>query len=456
MKEIRFVDVGEGITEGHFQKWLVKDGDAVKEDQPIGQIETDKAVVNIPAPISGTIKLAVRENSDVKVGDLIATVMAPEDMKQASPAPQQPKPKQDEAPLPPSMLKAPASTIPFEGAKPGASLTELTLQSTPPKIDINKLQNAAAPQAAAPVQKPAQVTAPVHEVIATPYVRKMAHDNKIDIDKVVGTGPEGRILENDIKNLMMKGAMQQKPVPKFSEVLEEQHGAEIERVPLSQTRKAIARNMELSWSIPRAVHMDKINATKLYEITKSEKENAAKLGIKLTFLPFIIKAVVEGLKESPTVNASYDHDRQELIVKKYYNIGLAAEAKDGLKVIVIKNADKKSIMDLAKEIQQLHQKILDNTISIEEMRDSTFTITNIGSLGGGYFSVPMINYPEAAILGVHLIQDEPIVQNGQIVIGKVLPISLSFDHRVFDGAEAARFSNAVKKYLEDPEFLEML
>ncbi len=457
MKELRFVDVGEGITEGHFQKWLVKDGDAVKEDQTIAQIETDKAVVNIPAPASGTIKLAARENSEIKVGDLIATIITPGDTKQPSPSPpMQPQPNAAEAPLPPSKLTAPAT--PRDAAmraKPGTSLSDMMLQATPPVINLDKLQSAAGDEK--PLPSPSPAPKPQQkEIIATPYVRKMAYDNNIDISKIIGTGPGGRVLENDLKSAMMKGSMQRKPVPKFSEVLEEQHGHDIERVPLSQTRKAIARNMELSWSIPRAVHMDKINATKLWDITTREKGNAAKMGVKLTFLPFIIKAVVQALKQSPTVNASYDHDRQELIVKKYYNIGLAAEAKDGLKVIVIKDADKKGIIDLAKDIQQLHDKILGGTIAIDEMRDSTFTITNIGSLGGGYFSVPMINYPEAAILGVHLIRDEPVVQDGKIVVGKVLPISLSFDHRIFDGAEAAKFANAVKTYIEDPDFLEML
>ena len=206
-------------------------------------------------------------------------------------------------------------------------------------------------------------------------------------------------------------------MPKFSEVLEEKHSDNIERVPMSQTRKAIARNMELSALIPRAVHMDLLNASPLYNVVSKEKPNVEKLGIKLTFLPFIIKAAIEAIKESPNFNSSYDHDTQEIVLKKYYNIGIAAEAPDGLKVIVIKNADKKSIVELAKEIQELHKKILDQTISIEEMRDSTFTITNIGSLGGGFLSVPMINYPEVAILGIHTIRDWPMITDGQVKIG---------------------------------------
>jgi pyruvate dehydrogenase E2 component (dihydrolipoamide acetyltransferase) len=202
--------------------------------------------------------------------------------------------------------------------------------------------------------------------------------------------------------------------------------------------------------------MDLINANHIYDIVHSHKEAAAKMGIKLTFLPFIIKAVVEALKENPGFNSSYDHDSQEIIYKKYYNIGIAAEAPDGLKVAVIKDADKKSIMQIAKEIQELSQKVKDKSISLEEMRDSTFTITNIGSLGGGFLSVPMINYPEVAILGIHLIREMPVVEKGEIKVGKVLPFSLTFDHRVVDGAEAVLFGNAIIEYLEDPEFLQML
>jgi len=414
VKEIKFVDVGEGITEGHLQKWLVKDGDTVKEDQAVGQIETDKAIVNIPAPISGRITLVAKENTDVKVGDTLATVGDG---------------AQDTEP------------------KKAAPAAEKSVQQAP------VAQTSAAHVAAEPDAKAAGET---KELLATPYVRKLARDLGIDLSKVTGTGPQGRVLENDVKTFANNGTVPKKLVPKFSEVLEEQHGGEIERVPMSQLRKTIAKNMELSWTIPRAVHMDIADAGQLFEIVKLEKVNAEKSGFKLTFLPFMIKAVVEALKENPRFNSSYDHDRQEIIVKKYYSIGLAAESPDGLKVVVIKNADKKSISEIAKEIMALHKKVLDNTISLEEMHDGTFTITNIGSLGGGYLSVPMINYPEVGILGVHMIKEVPVVQDGKIVIGRQLPFSLVFDHRVVDGAEAVKFGNAFKRYIEDPEFLEML
>ncbi len=418
MKEIRFVDVGEGITEGHIVKWLVKDGDKVKEDQPLFQIETDKAVVNIPSPIDGYVKIVAKEGTDVHLGDLVAIVGTQEELSS-------------------NALQSQSENA---QVKSGAKIEE----------------KAAGSEAHQDMQE-------VKEIIATPAVRKLARDLGIDITKVKGSGPGGRILESDLRNYA--SSMQQaKPSPGiqkqasgFSPMLEEMHKEEIERVPLSQTRKAIAKNMEASWTIPRAVHMDLIDATSLYEIVSKEKDRVMKEeNVKLTFLPFIIKATIQALKENPDFNASYDSEKLEIIRKKYYNIGLAAEAPDGLKVIVIKNADKKNIIEIAKEIEDLSEKLRNKTISIDEMRDSTFSITNIGSLGGGFLSVPMINYPDVAILGIHLIRDMPVVKDGKITIGKILPYSISFDHRVVDGADAVRFGNAIKKYIEDPEFLEML
>lgn len=416
MKEIKFVDVGEGITEGHVQKWLVNDGDNVKEDQPVVQVETDKAVVNAPAPVTGRIKINVKADTVVHVGDVLAYIGTDSEIGSIG-----------------------------KGSQPQ--------QQAPAAPQAAQQKQAQPAQAEAAQQVPQQPK----EVIATPSVRKFARDNNIDLAKVIGTGPGGRILENDIKGHMNQTtAPQQKQTPKFSEILEEKHEGDIERVPMSQTRKAIAKNMELSLSIPAFTHMDLINATSLYDIIKKEKPNAEKRGIKLTVLPFIIKATIAALKEIPTANSSYDHDKQEIILKKYYNIGLAAEAPDGLKVVVIKDADKKSIMQIAKEIQDLHEKILKQTITIDEMKDSTFTITNVGSLGGGFLSVPIINHPNVGILGIHLMREMPVVDNGQVKIGRVLPFSLVFDHRVVDGAEAVKSGNILIEYLEDPEFLEML
>ncbi|MCW6160036.1 MAG: 2-oxo acid dehydrogenase subunit E2 [Candidatus Micrarchaeales archaeon] len=423
MKEIRFVDVGEGITEGHIQAWSVKDGDVVKEDQAVVTVETDKAVVNVPAPIGGIIRIVAPAGTTLHIGDTLAGIGTPEEMKAYRPGKNAAQREQQ-----PAQAAA-------QQKQPPAAQTTAQQQSQP---------------------LPQQPTA-LKEIIATPAVRKLARDMNLDISRITGTGPGGRILENDVRSAGGAGKPAVAQRTKFSETLEAQHKEEIERQPMTTTRKAIARNMEESWKIPRAVHMDLINATTLWNIVSVEKPKVLKeLNVKITFLPFIIKATVEALKENPRFNASYDHETSEIIIKKYYNIGLAAEAPDGLKVVVIRDADKKSIVEIAKEIQSLHEKIMNNTITLAEMRDSTFTITNIGSLGGGYLSVPMINPNEAGILGIHIIRDAPVVVDGKIVVGKVLPFSLSFDHRIVDGADAVKFGNAIIRYLEDPNFLEML
>lgn len=405
MVELKFVDVGEGITEGRIQKWLVNDGDTVKEDEPVVQIETDKAVVNIPAPVSGEVSIKAKEGVIVKVGDVLANIGGEAEQKTQSASSQQ--------------------------------------QQAQPQQQGPAHQDATQPQ-----QHQEQ-----KQVLATPAVRKMARDLHIDIPKVTGTGPQGRVLENDLRSYSTQG----QAAPKFSEVLEEQHSEEVERIPMSQTRKAIAKNMEASWVMPRAVHGDEADATALFRVVSKEKEKAkAQFGVHLTFLPYIIKATIEALKEQPNFNASYDSEKQEIIRKKYYNIGLAAEADDGLKVIVIKNADRLSILDMARKIQALAGKIKDKTISIDDMRDGTFTITNIGSVGQGTWAVAMINPPEVAILAVNAIRDAPVVSEGMVKIGKVLPFSITFDHRVVDGSEAVKFGTAFKKYIEDLDFLEML
>lgn len=421
MFELKFIDVGEGITEGHIQKWLVNDGDRIAEDQSILQIETDKAVVNIPAAIAGIIKIVVPDNSDVHVGDTMAFIGEPDELKNA---------------------------VPTKGEhKEEAQRMVEKMQSVTP------ISQPAQQQAPQPKPQQAQHAPASNEPLATPAVRKMAREMGIDLTTVKGTGPNGRILDTDLKG----GASPQAPAPApTASPSGISFGGQVERMPMSPVRKAIARNMELSWTIPRAAHMDLINASRLYMIVKREKANAETKGIKLTFLPYIIKATIQALKENPRFNSSYDKERQEIILKKYYNIGIAVQSDDGLKVLVIKNADTKGILTIAKEIDDLHKKVMNGTISLDEMKDSTFTITNIGSLKGGFLSVPMINYPEVAILGVHLIRDMPVVVDDQVKIGKVLPFSLTFDHRVVDGADAVLFGNALIKYLEDPDFMQML
>ena len=412
MEEIKFVDIGEGITEGRIQKWLVADMADVKEDQPVAQVETDKAVVSMPSPASGKIKIMIKEGAGVKVGDVMAYVGSAGEL----------------------------NSIAASGAKNNTGAIETPKAKPAETKPVEQAQSK-------PVDKQGQ-----RRVLAPPSVRHMAESMGIDLSGVKGSGPGGRITEADVK-----AYAENKAAAPAGTSAANANAGNTERVPLSQTRKAIAKNMELSWQIPRASHMDLIDASAIYSIVQKEKEKSLKqLNVKLSYLPFIIKAAVEALKENPRFNGSYDKDRQEVVLKKYYNIGIAAEAKDGLKVVVVKDSDKKSILEIAKEIDSLHKKVLDQTISLQEMRDTSFTITNVGSLGGGFLAIPMINYPDVAILGITLVRDMPVVKDGAVVPGKILPFTITFDHRVVDGAEAVKFGNAFKGYMEDPEFLDML
>lgn len=430
MKELKFVDVGEGITEGQIREWLVKDLEMVREDQPVVKVETDKAIVDAPSPITGIIKINVSSGSKVNVGDTIAYIGTKEEI---------------------GALGKGVST-PAEN--------DVSKEKTAKSTDKEENTNATAEPEDVKIESThTAVTNATQHVLATPSVRKLARELNIDLSKIHGTGPNGRITEEDInletgKKPSGEATMPQKASP--TNIPNSNTEDRIERIQMSMTRKTIAKNMELSWTIPRATHMEMVNTTRLFSIVENSKADMQSKGIKLTFLPFIIKAIVEALKDSPGFNASYDKERSEIIIKKYYNIGLAAEGPDGLKVIVIKDADKKPIIKIAEEIQELGQKVKNRSISIDEMRDSTITLTNIGSLGGGYLAVPMINYPEVAIIGAMRMREMPAVEDGKIVIQRIMPMSVTFDHRVVDGADAVVFMNAIKKYLEDPDFLEML
>lgn len=435
VQEIKFADIGEGITEGHIVKLNYKDNDKVSEDEGIMQIETDKAVVTIPTPIDGYIKYKVKEGDTVKVGVTLALVGTEDEINSDTNS---------------NPVQSASEKIPDQKAEEKKDET---------KVDMNVQSNR-------------------NEILATPGVKKLALDMNIDITKVHGTGPHGKIMKEDLLNYKDQGAPAkiessnnqqaqsnpQVPANKIT-VDNSNKGAAgssdsfgpIEAKPLSFLRKAIAKNMVLSSKIPTASHMDLIDSGNLYEILSKNKDMFLKrFNVKLTFLPFMIKAVVQALKDNPNFNASYDEDKEQLILKKYYNIGIAAATKDGLKVIVIKDADKKSILEIAEDLINLRDKLYNNTISISEMKGNSFTITNIGSLGGGFMGMPIINPPDVAILSFGVIRDTPIVKNGEVVPGKVMEFTLTFDHRVTDGADAAKFGNDLKSYLENPYLLTLI
>jgi pyruvate dehydrogenase E2 component (dihydrolipoamide acetyltransferase) len=397
--EFKFPDVGEGITEGEIVLWLVEEGEKVKQDQPLVEVETDKAVVEIPSPREGVIlKIMFHEREIVKVGETLVIIGDEGEQLQ----PQRPATEKLE---------------PEKAKKEYVGIVGAIEEETAPK---------------APVRS---------HVLAVPAVRKLAKELGVDITKVNGTGEKGRITEDDVRNYAEQMQL---------EVAENGYG-QLERVPVMRVRRSIAQKMVLSkTSIPHVTHMDFANASNLVRLKTEKAEEARRKGIHLTYLPFLMKAVALSLRKHPYLNSSIDTEKNEIILKKYVNIGFAVETDDGLLVPVVKKVDEKSIFELAEETQRLADLCRERKVALADLKGGTFSITNIGSMGGIY-STPIINYPEAANLGVGKIRQVPWVVNGEIGIIHGLYLSLSFDHRILDGAEAARFTSEIIQSIENPE-----
>jgi len=398
-KEFRFPDVGEGITEGEIVRWHVQEGDEVKVDQTLAEIETDKAIVEMPSPYAGTVlKLHVKEKEMVKVGQPLVTIGEKGESLAAVP--------------PEARAAAPA---------------------------------VAAPSPAAPVAAPA-AGAP-GEVLATPRVRALAKELAVELSAVKGTGPGGRVTEEDVK-----AAQAAPPEKKLAVKVKAKYDlyGNLERVPLHGIRRATAKKMRESLDhAAHVTHCDEADAGPLEALREKMKPEAEAAGVKLTYLPLIVKAVVEALKLHPDFNASLDEAENEIVLKKYYNIGIAVDVPDGLMVPVIKFADQKSVLDIAREIQTLAGRARERTIDLADLQGGTFSITNVGVIGG-HAATPIINYPEAAILATMKIADRARVVDGAVVVRKTLPLCLAFDHRIIDGAAAARFTRDLVRFLEAP------
>jgi len=392
LKEFKFPDIGEGIEEGRIVRWLVKEGEVVEEHQVVGEVETDKAIAEIPSPYAGKIvKINFKEGDTVKVGEVLFVVESS---------------GEEEKPT----------------LKPAGAVGYL--------------------EEATEVEQP--------RILATPAVRKLAKDLGIDLAKVKGTGPGGRITEEDVKKLSTLDAKRYTLKAKRKYDM----WGYIDYVPLSGIRKSVARHMvEAVSHAPHVTIMEEMDATELVRIRAEKLKEAEKQNIKLTYLPFIMKALVEAMKEYPMVNATLDEEAQEVIVKKYYNFGIAVDVDgQGLMVPVIKGVDQKDIFQIAKEIVDLADKARARKIDLQDLRGGTFTITNFGSLGS-WFATPILNYPEVAILGLGRMREKPVVEEGKVVIKPIMPLSLTFDHRVLDGAYAIRFLNKMMECLQDKEKL---
>lgn len=421
--DFKLPDLGEGIHEGEIKKWLVKVGDTLKEHQPIAEVETDKAVVDLPSPKSGKV-LAIhfKEGDTVKVGDVVITIGEEGEKAGVKTAVQ------------PSRLSVP----PVRKIAKGATGAVGELEEAPDEDET-------------PAPKPVPKS-DVTIVSALPAVRKLATELGVDVTRVHGTGPGGRITEADVRNASGRAPPAAAIEKKGPRITFEDYGRVL-RIPLKGIRKTISENLTRAFQTTVPVtHMDEIDVTELWAIRQKKKKIAEDKGYPLTFLPFVAKACVIALKEHPYVNSSLDDASGDIVVKQYFNIGFAVDTIEGLIVPVIKACDQKSILDIAKDLYARAEETRNREIKLDDLKGGTFTITNIGTIGGTH-ATPIINHPECAILALGAIQDKVVVREGKAVIRKILPVSLTFDHRIIDGAEAARFVNDVKKHLEDPTLM---
>ncbi len=430
--EFRLPDVGEGVVEGEIVKWKVAEGEIIKLDQPMVEVMTDKATVEIPAPRAGKVaRIMVPEGKICAVGQVMIVIDEGAGVATAAP--------------PPASVPAPT---PAAAGKNGAH---------------HGGNGATAKPVAAPSAAPTAVTiagsvaATTHRVLATPATRKIARELGVDLAAIEPTGKDGRATSDDVKSWKAKPAAVA-PQPAHHAVHHTEVHAKDERIPFRGMRKAIAAN--LSRSKQTAAHftyVEEVDMTDLVALRNRAKARAAERGVKLSYLPFIIKAAVHGLKKWPSINSTLDEGAQEIVRRKVYHLGVATQGPQGLSVGVVRDADRRSIFDLAREIERIAEAIRNGKATREDLTGSTFTISSLGQLGG-VLATPIINFPEAAIMGVHKISERPAVVGGQIVIRQLMNLSISVDHRIADGYDGAMFLQEVKTYLEDPTlmFMEMV
>lgn len=415
MYDFKFSDIGEGLHEGKILKWHFKVGDKVKEGDTLVVIETDKVNAELPSPVNGVIiKLGANEGDIIHVGE---TVVVIDDGKSE-------KNEQE--------VVAPQKEQVSEESAPGV-IGEIEVSS-----EI----------IGASVEKESEEFKEKTKVLATPAARKVARDLNVSINLVKGSGPSGRVMKKDIE-AFANLSKQEIKVPTYQNVVISRQG-DVTIVPISKLRKSIVKAMTVAKQIiPHTVLMDEVIIDDLVTLRQKAKDSAAKKGIKLTYMAFIIKAVTIALQEFPTFNASFDHEKEEMIIKNFINVGIAVDTPDGLIVPNIKDAEAKGIFSLAKELDEIALLTRERKIQLSSLKNTTFTITNFGAMDIA-FGTPIINHPEVAILGIGKISQKPVVKDGALGVGYVLPLSIGVDHRVIDGADAGRFLIRVKELLSNP------
>ncbi len=464
-RELLLPELAESVVEGEIVKWLVPEGDTVAQDQPVVEVMTDKVTVELPSPYAGVLtKHLAAEGDVVQVHQAIATIEEAGAAQSAAPSPEA---RQNGAPghgaEERSIVEGGGAAEDDDGDslslfKPGDSTGEEPAYRVGGATRSAPAAAAAGTAVAPPPRRPGSdgmgspTKGPYGRVLAVPAARKLARELGVDIEEVRGSGPHGRVRVDDVRAHAEAPASAQRPASRYTspagyEELEE-------RIPVRGLRRVIAQQMVTSHlQSVRTLHVDEADVSRLADMRNRLKPAAERRGVKLSYLPFVMKAVVAALKDYPALNASLDEERNEIVRKRYYNIGMAVAVEDGLVVPVIKDVDQRPVIEIAAEVQRLAEAARTGKLAQDDVRGGTFSITNIGSLGG-LFSFPIINVPEAAILGLHSFKKRPVVLPDDTIAARTMVyLSLSFDHRVLDGAVAAMFTSRLIELLETPEEL---
>jgi len=425
MQEFKLPDLGEGMHEAEVVQWLIKPGDTIKLDQTMVQVETDKAIVEIPSPVAGRVtEIRVQDGQVAKVGEVLVIFETPDAANGG-------------------------------GSTPAKNSGSAVVTTEPVHTPSPAVQNPPAKQ----------------RVLAAPAVRKLAFELGVDLEQVTSSQPNGRVTIEDVRAYAEKakaaathpaaGAAAEEAeqsVPQSGLAIAQKPEqpvplAQDERQPLTGLRKRIAEHMERSWRIiPHATAFDEVDGEALAALREALKPVAEKRGVRLTYIPLLIKLLIPLLREFPIFNASLDDERREIVYKRSYHIGVATASPEGLLVPVLRNADRLTLLEIASNLERLVEGARKRTLSLPELSGSTFTLNNIGSFGGSS-GTPIINHPEVAILAVGKLQDKAVVQHGAVIVRPIMPLALSFDHRVIDGAMAGAFLARFKELVENPQQL---
>jgi len=467
-KEIVLPEIAESVVEGEILEWHVAEGDHVDKDQPLLEVSTDKVTVELPCPYAGTlVKRLVKEGDTVPIHTPIATLALDGESDQAGASASAEAGAGDEGAASGTTSPGPASEVDDSGDN--RSLFRPDTRDEPAVKSPFKAQQSA-PQRDAGTRggEARAATNRYGRVLAVPSARLLARELGVDIREVPGSGPNGRVRPDDVRAHAESGggaaprdesfaaatATPGLPPPVAYET-PPGYAEQETRTPLRGVRRAIARQMAASHTYAvRTLTVDEADMGALADLRTRMKPKAETKGVRLSYLPFVFKAIVAALREFPMLNTSLDEHTQEIVHKRYYHLGLAVATEAGLVVPVVRDVDRKPLLQVAREINDLAERARAGRLEPAEMKGSSFSVTNIGSIGA-LFSFPIINVPDAAILGVHSIQERPVVRNGAIVARRMMYLSLSFDHRLVDGAEAARFCKYLIALLEDPDALLM-